>query len=85
LKPRATARGFVPCYFDCLKEIIFHLVQRFWMTVLEILKRLPEPKDAGSATRAEDNCQRIEFLMAAEVAGCNLGQGDSPTFTFRQI
>ncbi len=49
------------------EELCLHLVERLWMSVLEISKWLPESESVRAAKRTEYHSERVELPVAAEV------------------
>lgn len=49
------------------EKLRLHLVQRFWVFVLQISERLPKSKRVCPAERAKDNRKRIKLPIAAEM------------------
>ncbi len=63
-----------------LEEFARHLLEGFWVSVLEISERLPEPKRACAPKRTKDDCQRITFAPTAEVVDRRSCQRETPLF-----
>jgi hypothetical protein len=70
---------------DQSNELTLHLLECHWISVLEILKRLPEPKRACASKWTKDKAQRIELAVAAEMMKHDSCQRNAPTLSFRPI
>lgn len=61
-----------------LKEFVLHLLERFWVSVLEIAERLPEPKNSCAVKWSKDHGEGIELSPTAEVVNRHPRQRETP-------
>jgi hypothetical protein len=70
---------------DQLKKLSLHLLQCFWMTMLEISKWLPKSENVRAPKRMENDAERIKLAVAAKMVKCHPSQRETPTLALRPI